>query len=260
MNQRWLLKRSGDAPLAVFDPSIHYVEQIHERSARAFVERHHYSGTLPAARCSVGLWRKRGEVWAAELVGVAVFSVPCNNAVIPAYALDAAPADGVELGRVVLLDFVEANGESWFKTRAHRLAEHALGTKILVSYSDPVARIKDNGEIVMPGHVGLIYQATNALYMGRSSPRTIYLTRDAQVISGRALSKIRLGERGKDYAEEQLARATGLARRRGESGEAYVTRALPTLRKVRHPGNHVYLWAPKGTRTAPALPYPKRVA
>ena len=258
MNLRWLMKRSGDAPSAVFDPSKHHTEQVREREARAFVQRHHYSGTFPAARCSVGLWRKRGELWAAELVGVAVFSVPCNNKVIAAYAPDAAPSDGVELGRLVLLDEVEANGESWFVSRAWRIAQQLLGVKILLSYSDPLPRIKDSGEVVMPGHVGQVYQATNALYLGRATPRILLMTPDAEVISGRALSKIRQGERGKEYAEAQLARSSGCARRPGESSEAYVERATALLRRVKHPGNHVYLWAPRGTRTVDPLPYPKK--
>src|SRR5262245_59609071 len=41
-----------------------------DREAKAFVERHHYSASYPAARFRFGLYRQ------AELVGVAVFSVP----------------------------------------------------------------------------------------------------------------------------------------------------------------------------------------
>lgn len=258
MNLRWLKRRSGDAPAAIFDPRIHHVEEITRDVARTFVELHHYSGTFPAARCCVGLYRSRGGLWSSELVGVAVFSEPTNRKVIPAYALDADPADGAELGRLALLDFVEANGESWFVTRARRIAADKLKLRALVSYSDPLARIKDTGEVVMPGHVGQVYQATNAIYCGRATARTIYLTADAQVISGRALSKIRQEEKGHDYAEAQLAHSTGLTRRPGESGEAYVRRCLATLRPVKHPGNHVYLWVDRGMRTVPALPYPRR--
>ena len=256
MNLRWLKKRSGDAPAAIFDASRHHVEVISQRDASAFVCAHHYSGSFPAARLSVGLYRSRGGLWAAELVGVAVFSVPCNQRVIPSYA-DATPADGVELGRLVLLDDVETNGESWFVSRAWRLAKQTLGVKVLVSYSDPLRRVRDDGEVVMPGHVGIVYQATNARYVGRSARRTLYLTPDATVVSGRALSKIRCDEKGKEYAAAQLVRATGLTRRAGESGEAYVARAVATLRTVKHPGNHVYVWAPNDKQICEALAYPK---
>lgn len=51
-------------------------------------------------------------------------------------------------------------------------------------------------------------------------------------------------------------------RRPGESGSEYVRRALAEgpFRRVRHPGNFVYVWPLAPTVAAalpPALPYPK---
>src|SRR5438067_13926750 len=45
-------------------------------ATKAFVVRHHYSGSYPAARFRFGLYR------AAELQGVAVFSHPCSDRVL----------------------------------------------------------------------------------------------------------------------------------------------------------------------------------
>src|SRR5262245_22283895 len=80
-----------------------------DREAKAFVERHHYSASYPAARFRFGLYRQ------AELVGVAVFSVPMSPAVLAGFPGGA--SSSVELGRFVLLDDVPANGESWFLAR-----------------------------------------------------------------------------------------------------------------------------------------------
>ncbi|WP_372393881.1 hypothetical protein ABMY26_00015 (plasmid) [Azospirillum sp. HJ39] len=48
---------------------------VAEASERELVRQHHYAGSFPAARLSVGLYRKTG-VAPAALVGVGVFSVP----------------------------------------------------------------------------------------------------------------------------------------------------------------------------------------
>ncbi|MCA9641049.1 MAG: hypothetical protein KC492_10155, partial [Myxococcales bacterium] len=137
----------------------------------------------------------------------------------------------------------------------------------VVSYSDPVPRRTLDGGLVLPGHVGTIYQGFNGAYLGRGSRRTLLLDRFGRTVNGRMLSKIRLGEQGIDYACRQLAQATGLERRRGEGGDAYVARVLASgrLRRVRHPGNHVYAWGldrrvARSLRAATdpeAHPYPK---
>lgn len=262
MNLRWLKKRHGDAPKSLFDPRIHYVEQIQRKAARSFVELHHYSGTFPAARVSVGLYRKRGEVWASELVGVYVYSVPVQPRAAGRWAPGCDKDEVIELGRMVLLDFVEQNGEGWGHKRAQEILSAVCPElRALISYSDPYPRTRIDGSILMPGHVGVVYQARNARYMGRAARRVLYLADDGRALSPRALSKIRLGERGREYAEEQVRRATGLARRPGESGESYVRRAQAALRKVSHPGNHIYGWAlARGVTLAEAQPYPKREA
>lgn len=181
----------------LFDPSRHAVEIISESVAKAFVVKHHYSGTYPAARFRVGLFTQ------TELVGVAVFSVPASQKVIPRYA-HIEPREGVELGRLVLLDKCAFNAETWFIARAFKLLRRALGTRFCLSYSDPVERRDECGQIVKRGHVGQIYQALNADYFGRASKSTLLLLPSGRVMSPRALGKIRRGERGHVYATAQL--------------------------------------------------------
>jgi hypothetical protein len=241
------------------DTSKYGVELLEESRAKAFVVEHHYSGSYPAARLRVGLFRSR------ELVGVAVFSVPMHNGVVPSYVEGLAPAAGIELGRFVLLDDVPANGETWFLGKAFRVLRAELPeVRALLSFSDPIRRVSADGSTVLPGHVGTIYQAHNGRYVGRSTARTVHVAADGRLVSPRALSKIRKDERGAAYALRQLLAMGAPERQPHEKGAAYVSRALieGPFRRVRHPGNHAYLWPVGDTRIvrsfAPALAYPKR--
>ena len=252
--QRWRERRDSYRPAGEpIDVGRYGVEPLtgrHEAEARAFVERHHYSGSYPASRLAVGLWRSRGAVWAPELVGVAVLSVPMQPASIRRW-LGRDPAEGVELGRFVLLDDVPANGESWFLRRAFAAVRRELPeVRAVLAYSDPVRRESLDGTVVLPGHVGTIYQAHNGRYVGRASPRHLVLDPCGRIVSERALSKIRRGERGHRYATEALLRAGAPPRRHGEDPAAWVERALREgpFRRIRHPGNHTYAWPLDGRR------------
>lgn len=259
--QRWrdrkdLYRGIGDT----FDPSIYSVDVLSERDARVFVQAHHYSASMPAARLSIGLFGPQ-----AVLCGVAVFSVPCNQSVVPKYA-GCAPDQGVELGRFVLLDAVPGNGESFFGARALRLAAQELDVQAVVSYADPVARVRSDGAVVMPGHVGIIYRALNARHVGRSRARKLVLAPDGRVVSERTLSKLRNGERGADAAYRLLLGYGAPERAFGEAPDEYVQRALQcgTFRSIQHPGNYAYVLAVGDRRRrraaratfAPGLPYP----
>lgn len=264
--QRWRDGASTFRPAGErFDPTRHEVVILTERDAKDFCTRHHYSASMPAARFRVGLLRKAPNE-PLRLAGVAVFSVPMQPAVLTKH-LKADVHTGAELGRFVLEETVEGNGESWFLAAANRLLARETPIRAVVSYADPVARIGVDGTVIKPGHIGTIYQAMNARMIGWSSARTLVLTRSGQVISGRALSKIRKGECGADYAYRQLLAAGAPHRRLGEDAESYVRRALsegPFVRR-RHPGNLVYAYAVGdaaerraiNARLPPGVPYPK---
>ncbi len=255
MNQRWRLR------LATYrDPSEQIQTSAYEVAAipgdtapKAFVEEHHYSGSYPAARFRFGLFGKGG-----ALAGVAVFSHPSNDKtltnVFPVPALEA-----VELGRFVLLDSVKGNGETWFLGRCFEQlrGENLFG---VLSFSDPVARTSAAGAQVFPGHLGTIYQAHNARYLGRGTVRTLRLLPDGSVFSARTAQKIRKQERGWRHAVAQLV-AHGAPEPIGDPA-VWLRTWLPRLtRTLRHPGNHRYAWAlaKRDRRHLPAqvLPYPK---
>lgn len=263
--QRWGRRSCSWRPgQEIFDPARYGVEVIPgDADAKAFISEHHYSGSYPAARLRVGLYRLMGHE-RPQLVGVAVFSVPSNAATVPAYLpqctarslakLDAqglpwpdgVRGEGVELGRLVLLDEVPGNGETWFLARAFEaLRSEKPHVRGVLSYSDPVPRRTSEGAVIMPGHVGTIYQALNGFYAGRGKRKKLRLLPGGVVLEERALSKIRGEEQGIDYACRQLGEGTGVWRRAHEDARAYVKRALasPRIRVVEHPGNHAYVWA-----------------
>lgn len=265
--QRWRGRREHYRTGAErLDPSRYGVELIEgDALARAFIQEHHYSGSYPAALCRLGLYRTGPPGSGTQLVGVAVFSTPMNQKVVPARC--GVPAlHGVELGRFVLLDDVPGNGESWFLARAKRaLLQARPQTRAIVSYSDPVARYRADGTQLKPGHIGVIYQATNATYVGRSGARTLLLDRSGQIISPRALAKLRAGDQGRDYAREQLTQLGAPPQHSQEPLREYVDRALVHLRargylrQLRHPGNHCYVWRLDGGDVPGiSLAYPKQ--
>jgi len=169
----------------------------------------------------------------------------------------AAAGDAVDLGRFVLVDDVPANGESWFLARAFELLRRDVAG--VVSFSDPMARTRANGDVVFGGHVGTIYQAFNAVYLGRARADTVRLLPDGRSFPNRAVQKIRKLEKGWRYAIAALV-AAGADEPHGNV-KAWLEHWLPRLtRKIRHPGNHKYAWALDKAlrRRLPASqPYPK---
>lgn len=220
--------------------------------AKAFVVEHHYEGTYPAARFRFGLYER------AWLVGVAVFSHPVNErSLAPA---PGGPLERVELGRLVLLDRVGANAESFLLGRCFELLRQC-GIAGVVSFSDPLARARADGTLVMPGHVGTIYQATNGTYLGRTRAERRLLLADGTIVHNRALAKVRRRDQGYRAIVARLVRAGADPLLGEEDSRVWLERQIRTLtRSVKHPGNHKYVWALRARERRllpPSLPYPK---
>ena len=251
--QRWNNGAARYRPAhEVIRPSDYEVAEIlGDGPAKAFVQKHHYSGSYPAARFRFGLYR------AGKMVGVAVFSHPSNNKVLT----NIFPGDvmeSVELGRLVLSDSVPGNGESWMIARCFEILK-ARGILGVVSFSDPEPRTTLTGDVIFKGHLGTIYMASNACYQGRATARILRILPDGSVLSERTLSKIRAGDRGWQYGAAIL-QAHGATPLNG-SADAWLKEWLPRLtRPLRHAGNHKYAWIlPKRSRhfLPPSLPYPR---
>lgn len=273
--QRWrggrhsFVRRS----LGGFDAGRYEVTELDEPTAKAYVLEHHYSGTYPAAARRYGLYYRSRES-EAVLVGVAVFSIPTSRKVLTNPLPDLEPyVESLELGRFVLeggrsegRSRAPANSESWFLARCFRELA-ALGVRGIVSFSDPVPRIVD-GAVLFPGHVGTIYQASNAHFTGRGSPATLVVLPDGSVLNNRALSKVRRQERGHEYVERQLVALGASSPRAGERPAAWLKGALEQVgaTRLRHRGCYRYVFPiASGARArrrlriaAPSLTYPKR--
>jgi hypothetical protein len=260
-NQRWLEGqpsfRPPSEPIRTRDYDVALIAD--DTTVKRFVLEHHYEGSYPSARVRIGLYRH------GELVGVAVFSTPGQPLVLTNVFPTLPTAALAELGRFVLLDEVPGNGETWFLGQAFRLLRER-GYLGIVSFSDPVARPSPTGEIVFPGHIGTIYQAHNAVYLGRSTPQTKRLFPDGRIYSQRAKSKARNGESGAGYASAILERyGAPAAPDDPEARRAWVAEWVPKLtRPFRHRGCYRYAWTLNrryrhllATPDAASQPYPK---
>jgi hypothetical protein len=255
INQRWRAGRPRYRPAGepIRTQDYEVAEIPDDTTARRFVVEHHYSRSYPAAKERFGLY------WHGELVGVAVFSVPCNSATLTNVFPHSAIGSLLELGRFILTDDVPGNGESWFKARCREILKRAAYVGI-VSFADDIARTDSTGRQIFGGHIGTIYQASGGSFLGRGTGRTLRLLPDGRVFSDRAAQKIRAGEQGWKYAVKQLeAFGATPAPEDGAARRAWLKEWTARLtRPLRHPGALKYAWAlDRAVKLPPALPYPK---
>lgn len=250
--QRWRRGKPRYRPAGeVIDTRLYDVEPIPgDQKARAFIQEHHYLKSYPAARRRFGLYHR------GTLVGVAVYSHPVNDKTLAVFPGE--PKESLELGRLVLADSVPANGESWFIARCFD-ALRKEGFIGVASFCDPLPRLGMRGEVVFKGHIGVIYQAMNAVYLGRSKPGMINVLPDGSVMHRRSIQKIRGMEQGWEAAVRRLVQF-GAPSPEGDIRKWLDAALAAVSRPVRHPGNHKYAWI-LGRRwrrlLPPSLSYPK---
>lgn len=252
--------------------SEHYrVEPIDVATARAFVQAHHYAASWVVDRFRLGLFHTAGGIPA--LIGVAVFGIPMNKKVLTNPLPDWEPyVQTLELSRFVILGdrqypggepgLAPANAESWFLARCFEYLA-AQDVRGIVAFSDPVAR-SVGGRLVIPGHAGIIYQASNAVYTGRGTARTVVILPDGTSLPERAISKLRRTEPGHTAVESRLI-ALGAPAPDGSDPRTWVRQALASIGAalIAHPGNHRFVMATAARFrrhmhvALPAQPYPK---
>ncbi len=276
VEQRWNQRKErwrSDATL--FDPKTHYVAPLPQDQANAFVGRNHYlGGGIQAAIFRVGLFSAATPIPTLQdsarrvddLVGVAIFA-DAESWLIKKWAGGLsnrrAGRPPLKLARLVLTDEVAFNGETWFLGASLKLLKQGYRRPLahhsqtpwqdrrfsaLISLSDPVPHVLPGKKVVMPGHIGRVYQAFNGSYRGRTKPGDELWTPEGTPLSGLTISKIGTERSGKEAAVLYLERATGTKRRKGESLGSFRRRAIAKalqsgdLLNISHPGKHVYLW------------------
>lgn len=264
-SQRWRDRRDRYVPASSeIDPATLAVDVIDcMTTAKKFIERHHYTGTFPASRLSLGLFQNGGG-GRSRLVGACTFSQPVNNASVPLRTGLDGHRRAADLGRFVLLDEVAGNGETWFLSRALRaLRREKPDVLSVISYADPLQRVTQDGVVIKPGHIGMIYAVMGASYRGRASARIDTICPDGQPFNDRKLSKIRSGEVGHAYSVDGLV-SLGAPPPRDADLRDWLASLYDSgfLTRRRHPGNHVYVFeltraAKLAARGLPNLEYPK---
>ena len=195
-------------------------------------------------------------------------SVPPRNEVLSGPLPDLLPnCESAELGRLIILDQVAHGAESWFFGEVRRWLAANTAIRGLVMFSDPEMRTRNDGSVLLPGHVGTSYQASNARYVGLGTSRWITLV-DGLVFSDRARSKVLSLDQGWRYSSQLLvdAGADPLDPAHDDPAE-WLPRALKQAgaRRRKHGGCHKYV-IPVGCNArerervriaGPVLDYPK---
>lgn len=219
-----------------FDRRRYKVVRISHAAAVDFVTTHHYSGTYPQARLRYGLVDVAGD----RLVGVATLGGSMRDEVLTNPLPDLNRHTAAELGRLVLLDEVESNGESHLVGAVFRGARKC-GIRAVVAFSDAVPR----PEIGMWGHIGDLYRAMEADYSGRGTGRSsLILLPDNTILTDRSKSKVCGGESGAGGVIHRLVLLGARPPVAGQTGKQWLSQALQDLRVRRftHPGNHRFVF------------------
>jgi hypothetical protein len=164
-----------------------------------------------------------------ELVGVCAFATPSSEAVCASVFGQEYKRSVTELHRLVLLDQIPKNSESWFIVRALKMLKKDR------PYYNAVLSFADATE----GHIGVIYQATNARYSGTSGKATFYLDQTGRLRHPR--------QNGVNIKKEEAAiRGWKPVKREGKHRYLYI---LPDNKKHKKDLINKLL--------LPTLPYPK---
>lgn len=267
--QRWSHKRERWVPHhKVADVKLYGVEELDYETSCDYLRTHHYAHNPAPAVARYGVYKTRGGILKPELCGVITYGEGMGEVVLRKWTGCGPVREGngpgaLECNRVCMGDGEGYNIESWAATQAQReLIRTHPQLQAILSFADPVERKNAQGDVFKPGHIGGIYKALGWSYEGRAKPRTLTIVvATGDVISERTIRKLTGDERGWQYATRQLEDASGLKRWPLESGEGFLARCMASglLARVKHPGNHAYVWQrdkKRPTQPLKSLPYP----
>lgn len=197
------------------------VEAVNASVIREYVETHHYSHSINGLKVTQCYALYEGDV----LRGALMFGQLTTTAW---KKYGEAESDVVELRRMVVADECPRNTNSWFMSKAIKDFKRRFDYKVCVSYADPEH-----------GHAGIVYQASNWLYVGETAADTVLETPEGKRYHSRALRTKYKGQL-KPFAKRLCdMRSAGL------------------LKEVKVRGKHIYLLPLKGKLHWKGKPYPK---
>lgn len=136
------------------------VKEIDYKTGKAFIEQYHYSKkTARGNKLTLGVFEDN------ILQGVLMFNHPINSTKTPQKLVkDSTSAEMYELGRMAMLDTAPKLSESKAIGKCIKwLKQNRPEIKYILSYSDQ-----------KEGNLGIIYQATNWLYLGYTESQSFY--------------------------------------------------------------------------------------
>lgn len=138
------------------------IERASAKAVRYAIMTWHYSKSVPLVQIAYSVFND-----ADEWCGVICYSIGANNSISKPYNL--AQGQVIELVRVAL------NGKQECTSKAVAMSLRAIKkdaplVRLIVSYAD-------TGQ----GHVGTIYQATNWIFAGSTTPARCYLVNGVKV-------------------------------------------------------------------------------
>ena len=153
-----------------------YVSKILCETGKEYIKENHYSKGCHNGMSSYGLFVKVrdelnlfGEDF--KLIGVLGFATPCSEAVRASIFGEEYKDTVTELHRLHIMDCTPKNTESWFISRCLKLLkEYNPKIKAVISFAD-----------YTQNHKGIIYQASNFFYCGKTSKATFYIDTDGRL-------------------------------------------------------------------------------
>lgn len=200
------------------------VDFCSHKAAKYACENWHYSKCVPKSKLvKLGVWYQQ------EFAGVVIFGVGANNNLVKPYGLK--KQQGCELVRVAFKDHPNFFVSQVLAVAIKKLKTHCPDLRLLISFAD-----------TEKNHEGKIYQATNWLYAGMSSPAEEFLIKGKR-IHGRSLRN---------------------SKPKSMTTKEYAKKLDPSFRIVMGSCKHRYLY-PLDRKMARqlqplALPYPKKRA
>ena len=206
------------------------VKQIRRDAAKDMIQRLHYTHSLGKVSIAFGLYDTRAKmnglgIESEQMVGVITFGQVSGRGLAQSLFEGGTQDNTMELLRMVVIDDCECE-RSFFIAKAIKLLKMKFPeVKVIVSFSD-----------FTQGHYGIVYQASNFIYCGKTGKKYHYMR------NGKRVNKRFVFDKAKqmNISENEFSKMRGFEK----------VEELPKFR-------YVYLLDKKSKLKLPVLEYPK---